>query len=366
MSEFTLGIEEEFQIVDPETRDLKSRIAQLMEASTPLDEVVLRPELHQSVVEVATPVCANIDEARRAVINNRKTAEAIAERVGLRIAAASTHAFARWEDQTISDKERYAKLVDDLQDIARANLIFGLHVHVGVPDRDEAIAIFNSARYFLPHLLALSTSSPFFNGRKTGLKSARTSIFKRLPRTGIPERFASYAEFDAFVRLLVETGSIDDGGRIWWDIRPHPTFSTLEFRICDIPPRLDDVLAIAALIQAIVAKLAWLHRHNQSWNIHRTALMQENKWRAARYGVSRPLIDFGKGAEVPMATLIDELLEFVDDAVDALGSRDAVDGVRRIVREGTSADRQLAVFESSGGKLEAVVDQVLAETIAGF
>ncbi len=365
-SEFTLGIEEEFQIVDPDTRDLKSRIAQLIEVSTTHDEVALQPELHQSVVEVATPVCADIEEARRAVIRNRKMAEATAERVGLRIAASSTHPFARWEDQTISDKERYAKLVDDLQDIARANLIFGLHVHVGVPDREEAIAIFNSARYFLPHLLALSTSSPFFNGRKTGLKSARTSIFKRLPRTGIPERFESYREFESFVKLLVNTGCIDDGGRIWWDLRPHPRFSTLEFRICDLPPRLDDVIAIAALVQAIVAKLAWLHRHNQSWNIHRVALMQENKWRAARYGVSRPMIDFGRRAEVPMAELIDELLEFVNDAVDELGTKDAIDGVRRIAREGTSADRQLAVFESSGGKLEAVVDQVLAETMLGL
>lgn len=364
--EFTLGIEEEFQIIDPVTRDLKSRIAQLMEAKTPLDEVELQPELHQSVVEVATPVCADIKEARRAVEKNRRTAAAIAGRVGLKIAAASTHPFARWQDQVISNKERYAALVDDLQDIARANLIYGMHVHVGIPDRNEAIAIFNSARYFLPHLLALSTSSPFFDGRKTGLKSARTQIFQRLPRTGIPGRFGDYHEFDSFVRTLIDTNCIDDGGRIWWDIRPHSKFSTLEFRICDLPTRVDDVIAIAALVQALVAKLAWLHRRNRAWRVHRTELMNENKWRAARYGVSGKLIDFGLREELSFSSVAEQLLELVDDVVDDLGSRDEIAGIERIVREGTSADRQLAAYEASRGDLRAVVDVVLEDTMAGI
>jgi len=253
-AEFTLGIEEEFQIIDPETRELRCVISELMDSNTPLDEVQLQTELHQSTVEVATDICADITQARSNVVRNRRALARIARRRGLEIGAASTHPFARWEEQTISDSERYLQLVGELQDVARANLIFGMHVHVGIPDREEAIAVYNSARYFLPHLLALSVSSPFFNGRATGLQSTRTMLFKRLPRTGIPERFEDYHEFEKFVHTLVETGCIDDGRRIWWDIRPHPTFDTLEFRVCDLPTRVDHVIAIAAMVQAIVAR----------------------------------------------------------------------------------------------------------------
>ena len=363
---FTLGVEEEFQIIDPYTRNLKCRIAQLMDASTPLDGVELHPELHQSVVEVNTPVCQDIEEVRTAVTNNRIEAARIAHRVGLRLGAASTHPFARWQDQVISNKERYAKLVDDLQDIARANLIYGMHVHVGIEDKDEAIAIFNSARYFLPHLLALSTSSPFFDGRKTGLKSARSNIFQRLPRTGIPGRFNSYHEFEAFVATLVSTGSIDDGARIWWDLRPHSRFSTLEFRICDLPTRVDDVIAITALVQSLVAKLSWLHRNNQSWQNHRFELIRENKWRAARYGCSGPLIDFGKRCEIPFPDIVGEMIGLVSDIADDLGCTKELEHLHTIVAEGTSADRQLRVFEESGGNLEAVVDFILDETVLGL
>ena len=364
--QFTLGVEEEFQIIDPNTRNLKCRIAQLMDASTPLDGVELHPELHQSVVEVNTPICADIKAVRAAVSQNRIDAARIAHRVGLRIGAASTHPFARWQDQVISNKERYAKLVDDLQDIARANLIYGMHVHVGIPDKDEAIAIFNSARYFLPHLLALSTSSPFFDGRNTGLKSARTNIFQRLPRTGIPGRFGSYHEFEAFVATLVSTGSIDDGARIWWDVRPHPLFSTLEFRICDLPTRIDDVVAITALIQALVAKLAWLHRRNQSWQDHRFELIRENKWRAARYGCSGQLIDFGRRCEVPFTDLVAEMIDLVSDVADDLGSTKELEHLHTIAKNGTSADRQLEAFHASNGNLEAVVDSILSETVEGL
>jgi carboxylate-amine ligase len=364
-NEFTLGIEEEFQIIDPKTRELRCVISELMESSAVLGDTQLQTELHQSTVEVATDICADITEARANVIRNRRAVADLAANVGMRIAAASTHPFARWQDQTLSDSERYSQLVGELQDVARANLIFGMHVHVGIPDRDEAIAVYNSARYFLPHFLALSVSSPFFDGRATGLQSSRTSIFQRLPRTGIPERFEDYDQFEKFVTTLVETGCIDNGRRIWWDIRPHPTFDTLEFRICDLPTRVDHVISIAALIQAVVAKLTQIHRQNLSFAIHRTALMNENKWRAARYGVSGALIDLGKHKAVPFRALGEEILEFVDDVVDELGSREEVQGIRDILKDGTSADHQLRVFEETGGDFRAVVDYVLDETMRG-
>ncbi|MCB9652205.1 MAG: carboxylate-amine ligase [Deltaproteobacteria bacterium] len=365
LGEFTLGIEEEYQIVDPQTRELKSAISQMMDAKTPLDTVELQGELHEAVVEVATGICRNVDEAREAVIADRRAAAGIAERVGARIAAASTHPIANWQEQSISTDERYKEIVHDLQDVARANLIYGLHVHVGLPDREEAIAVFNQARYFLPHLLALSTSSPFFNGRKSGLKSTRTLIFKRLPRTGIPEAFASYGELERFVSTLVKTGCIDDARRIWWDIRPHPKFSTLEFRICDLPTQVDEVVAIAGLVQAVVAKLTKLKRKNLTFAAHPVAFIEENKWRAARYGVRGQLIDFGQQTQVPFAELVEDLLDFVDDVLDELGARSVVDTVRRIVADGTSADRQLETYERSGQNLEAVVDQILEETMLG-
>ncbi len=363
--EFTLGIEEEFQIIDPKTRDLCGVVSELVEAQSALDQVSLQHELHQSMVEVATGICHNVKEARRDVISNRRTLARIARRAGMAIGAASTHPFALWEDQQTSEQSRYTALVGELQDMARANLIFGMHIHVGLPDREELIAVYNQARYFLPHLLALSTSSPFWHGRRTGMRSTRTLIFQRLPRTGIPERFESYADFDSFVKTLIKTGCIDDHRRIWWDIRPHPTFDTLEFRICDLPTRVDHVIAIAALAQAIVAKLAALHRKNLSFASHRAAMMNENKWRAARYGVGGQLIDFRKASAAPFASLTDEILEFVDDVVDDLGSRDEVmNGIPEILRDGTSADQQLAVYKESGSH-EAVVDYILEETLSG-
>ena len=364
--EFTLGIEEEFQIIDPDTGELRCVVSELIESNTALDEVQLQRELHQSMVEVATGICANIKEARRDVCRNRRAVARIAERVGMRIGAASTHPFSRWQEQTISDSDRYLDLVGEFQDVARANLIFGMHVHVGIPDRDEAIAVFNSARYFLPHFLALSTSSPFWGGRKTGLQSTRTLIFKRLPRTGIPGRFESYGAFERFVSTLVQCGCIDDGRRIWWDIRPHPTFATLEFRVCDLPTDIDHVIAIAALIQAVVAKLTRLHRMNLSFNVHRTDLMNENKWRAARYGVGGDLIDLGEGCQKSFAALTGELLEFVDDVVDDLDSRAECQSVLEIVKNGTSADRQLEIYESSGGSYKAVVDDIVERTCEGL
>jgi carboxylate-amine ligase len=361
--DFTIGVEEEFQIIDPRSRELKSLITQMIEANTPLDEISLQPELHQSVVEVATGICADVQAVRREVLKNRRQAHRIAERVGVRIGAASTHPFSSWEDQQISPKERYIQSVEEMQDAARGNLIFGLHVHIGIEDKDLLMAVYNSARYFLPHLLALSCSSPFFDGRKTGLRSTRTLIFKRLPRTGIPERFWSWAEFESFINTLVKTRCIDDGRRVWWDLRPHPTYSTLEFRVCDLPTLAEDTVTIAAAAQAVSAKLAWLHRKNLTFNLHRVGMMDENKWRAARYGVKGKLIDWGKKEEVPFIHLAEELVQFCSEVVDDLGSRKELDGILRIAETGTSADRQLEAYERSGGDLRAVVDHILEETM---
>ncbi len=363
--DLTLGVEEEFQIIDPETRELKNVISEMIESQTHLDDITLQPELHQSVVEVATGICEDVQAVRRDVVKNRRQAALIAERVGVKIAAASTHPFSLWEHQDISDKERYIQSVEEMQDAARGNLIFGLHVHVGITDKDLAIDVYNQARYFLPHLLALSTSSPFFNGRKTGMASARTLVFKRLPRTGIPERFHSYVEFENFINTLVETGCIDNGRRVWWDLRPHPTYSTLEFRICDLPTLVDDVVSIAALVQAICAKMIRLRKANLSFNPYRVGMLEENKWRAARYGVKGKLIDWGKKKEIPFVDLAEQLIEFVDEVLDELGSRAEVEHILNIVKHGTSADRQLEVFERTGGDLKAVVDSILAETMQG-
>src|SRR2546425_5130787 len=359
--QFTLGIEEEFQIVDPETRELRSHVAEILEEGRMLLGEQIKPEMIQSQVEVGTGICKNIQEARADISRLRSIIASLAGKNGLKIVAASTHPISRWQDQKIFDDERYELLIEELQTVARSLLIFGLHVHVGIADRDRQIHIMNASRYFLPHVLALTTSSPFWVGHNTGLKSYRSEIFKKFPRTDIPDYFGSYSEFNNYVDLLLKTGCIDKPKKIWWDVRPHPHFPTLEFRICDIPSRVDEVIAIAALIQAIVAKLYKLYRMNMGFRLYRRALIQENKWRAVRWGLDGKLIDFGKQTEVPVRDLILELLAFVDDVVDELGSRKELDYIHQILEGGTSADRQLRTYERTGD-FNAVVDQLIAET----
>jgi carboxylate-amine ligase len=361
---FTIGVEEEFQIIDPMTCELRSHVMQLVSAASPdiLDQV--KHEMHQSIVETGTRICENVGELRIEMHRTRGELVAAAERVGLQVAAAGTHPFSSWIDQVISEGERYKNIVEELQQLARSLLIFGMHIHVAMPDKQTTIDMMNMVRYFLPHLLALSTSSPFWMGRNTGLKSFRTTVFRRFPRTGVPEQFESWSEYENFVNLLVKLNCIDNGKKIWWDVRPHPTFGTLEFRMCDVTTKIEEAVAIAALTQAIVVKLHRLYTHNQSWRVYRRALIEENKWRAARYGIDGKLIDFGKEQEVAMRQLIPELLELVDDVVDDLGSRSAVEYVRTMLREGTSAERQLRVFEQTGD-LKAVVRHIVAETRAG-
>ena len=361
---FTIGVEEEFQIIDPATCELRSHVMQIVSAASPdiLDQV--KHEMHQSIVETGTRICENVSELRIEMHRTRGELVAAAERAGLQVAAAGTHPFSSWIDQVISPGERYQHIVEELQQLARSLLIFGMHVHVAMPDKQTTIDIMNMARYFLPHLLALSTSSPFWMGRNTGLKSFRTTVFRRFPRTGVPEQFESWSEYENFVNLLVKLNCIDTGKKIWWDVRPHPTFGTLEFRMCDVTTRIEEAVAIAALTQAIVVKLYRLYTSNQSWRVYRRALIEENKWRAARYGIEGKLIDFGKEAEVPMRELIPELLELVDDVVDDLGSRSAVEYINTMLREGTSAERQLRVFQESGD-LKEVVRHLVAETKRG-
>jgi len=360
--QFTLGIEEEFQIVDPKTRELRSHVSEFLDEGKMLLGEQIKPEMIQSMIEVGTGICKDIHEARADISRLRGIISSLARKKGLEIVAASTHPISRWQDQKIFDDERYEVLVQELQSVARSLLIFGLHVHVGMADRERGIHIMNAARYFLPHVLALTTSSPFWMGLNTGLKSYRSEVFKQFPRTDIPDHFDSYSSFERYVQLLVKTKCIDDGKKIWWDVRPHPFFPTLEFRVCDIPTRVDDTIAIAALFQAIVAKLNKLIDKNLGFRLYRRILLQENKWRAVRWGLDGKMIDFGKQKEVPVRDLILELLEFVDDVLDDLGSRKEVEHIHTILERGTSADEQLQVYRETND-LKAVVDRLIERTM---
>ncbi|TMC74988.1 MAG: carboxylate-amine ligase [Chloroflexi bacterium] len=338
----TIGIEEEFQIVDAEGQ-LRSHSETLLAAAKPRLGEQIKLEMMQSVIEAGTKICADISEARSEVATLRGTLAALLQPAGLRIASAGTHPFSHWQEQQVTEHERYKVLEEELQDVIRELLIFGLHVHVGIDDPER---------------------SPFWLTRNTGLKSYRQVIWGRFPRTGIPPEFASYDEFENFVELLIKTKSIDNGRKIWWDLRPHAFYPTIEFRVCDAATRIEETLCLAALIQAICAKLLVLREKNQGFRRYSPNLIQENKWRAMRGGMDAKLIDFGKQTEVPMKDLTIELLEFVDDVVDALGSRKEVDYLETIAREGTSADRQIRAWKESG-HLHAVVDLVARETVAG-
>jgi glutamate---cysteine ligase / carboxylate-amine ligase len=363
---FSIGIEEEYQTIDPETRDLRSHIASeiLPKAKLALQEAV-KAEMHQSVIEVGTRVCRDIKEARENIQSLRREMISLASEHDMLLAAASTHPFSDWKLQEIYPDERYHRVVEDMQLIARANLVFGLHVHIGIEDRNTAIHIMNSMRYFLPHILALSTNSPFWMGMDTGFKSYRVKVFERFPRTGIPDTFANWSDYENFVALLVKTKCIDNGKKIWWDIRPHPFFDTLEVRVCDIPMRLDETIAIAALIQATMAMLYKLHASNKSYRIYGRALISENKFRASRYGLDGKLIDFGKEEEVPVRDLMLEYLELINDAVEELGSGKEINYIHEMLKMGTGADRQLKVYRENDKDLKKVVDYMVAETREG-
>ena len=351
---FTLGVEEEYMVLDPETRELKSHEQKIVSEGQKVIKDKVKAEMHQAVVEVGTDICQNIDEAYHDVLALRKTISQIAGDLGLWVGASGTHPFSHWERQLITDHIRYNEIVNELQEAARSNLIFGLHVHVGMEDRKMAIHIANSARYFLPHVYALSTNSPFWEGRLTGYKSFRTKVFDKFPRTGIPDHFQSIEAYDNYVNLLVKTNCIDNAKKIWWDLRVHPFFNTVEFRICDVPMTVDETIAIAALFQSICAKLYKLRSQNMNFISYHRALINENKWRASRYGIDGSLIDFGKEAEVNTRVLIYELLEFVEDVLDPLGNRHAVAYIHKMMERGTGADRQLTVYNERQSLVDVV------------
>jgi glutamate---cysteine ligase / carboxylate-amine ligase len=362
---FTLGIEEEYMVIDPGTRELKSHEQKIVHEGQKIIKDKVKAEMHQAVVEVGTDICQDIDEAFEDVSNLRKTISEVAQGLGFAMGAAGTHPFSHWESQLITDHARYNEIVNELQEAARSNLIFGLHVHVGMDTREMANHIANSTRYFLPHIYALSTNSPFWEGRLTGYKSFRTKVFDKFPRTGIPESFDSIEAYDNYVKLLMKTNCIDNAKKIWWDLRVHPFFNTVEFRICDVPMTVEETIAIATLFQAVCAKIYKLRLQNLNFIQYSRALINENKWRASRYGIDGYMIDFGKEEETQTRVLISELLDFIDDVVDDLGSRHRLSGVHKILESGTGADRQLAVYEKTR-HLPSVMDHIQEQFLAGL
>ena len=361
---FTIGIEEEYQVVDPETRELRSYITQILEEGQQILREQIKPEMHQSIIEVGTRPCRTIAEARVEVVRLRGSIAALAARNNLKIIAAGTHPISSWVDQEITPFDRYKGVVAEMQQLALQLLIFGMHVHIGMPNNDVAIELMNVARYILPHLLALSTSSPFWMGRNTGFKSYRSAIFSNFPRTGVPPSFSSYSEYTNYVNLLIHTNSIDNAKKIWWDLRPHPTFGTLEFRVCDIATRVDECIALAATIQAFIVKFYQMFEDNTTFRVYRRALIMENKWRAQRYGMEGKLIDFGKRKDIDAKALAYEMVSFVDDVLDELGTRKEVEYLMYIADHGSSADRQLRIFQETND-LRAVVDNLIVETMEG-
>lgn len=349
---FTLGVEEEYMVLDPATYELKSHEQRIVQEGQKIIKDKVKAEMHQAVVEVGTDICYDIDEAYNDVSLLRKTVWEIAGNLDLTLGAAGTHPFSHWKSQLITDHVRYNEIINELQEAARSNLIFGLHVHVGMESREIANHIANSTRYFLPHIYALSTNSPFWVGRTTGYKSYRTKVFEKFPRTGIPDAFESIEAYDNYVKMLIKTNCIDNAKKIWWDLRVHPFFNTVEFRICDVPMTADETITIAALFQAICARIYMLRSKNLNFIQYSRALINENKWRASRYGLDGHLIDFGKQEEVNTRALIYELLDFLDPVVDHLGSRHRIDYVHKILEGGTGADRQLAVLEKTNSLFE--------------
>jgi carboxylate-amine ligase len=366
---FTLGIEEEYLLVDLETLDLVSAPQALMDACTEALEGQVSPEFLQCQIEIGTKVCADIAAARADLRHLRTTVAECARRFGLAPIAASCHPFADWKTQHHTDKERYNALQHDLAGVARRMLICGMHVHVGVEGQEARIDLMNQLSYFLPHLLALSTSSPFWQGQDTGLASYRLTVFDNLPRTGLPPQLNSWSAYERTTGVLVDLGIIEDTTKIWWDLRPSFRFPTLETRICDVPCRMEDTLTLAAVIQCLTRMLWRLSRLNQRWRAYDSFLLGENRWRAQRYGVREGMIDFGAGAIKPFDALAEELVGLLAEDADALGCVAEVERVREIVAQGTGADRQRAVHEArleAGDTPEAAMRAVVRHLVEEF
>jgi carboxylate-amine ligase len=348
-------MEEEYLVVDRETRDLVAEPpSALLDRGLAETDGLLTPEFLQSQLEVGTRKCASVPEAAAEIRELRRVLSRVADEFGYAIIAASTHPFGDWTAQRFTAKERYDQLAQDHGVVARRMLICGMHVHVGIDDDELRVDLMDQAMYFLPHLLALSTSSPFWHGYPTGLRSYRLSIFDGMPRTGLPEAFDSWAEYQRHVGVLIAAGQIEDASKIWWDLRPSGRFPTLEMRIADMCTTAAHGASVAAAFQSILAMLWQLKRDNQRWRSYSPMLIQENRWRAQRYGIDEGLIDFGLGEVVPCAELIEELLELLTSAGERLGCLDELHGVRSIIRDGTSAHRQMAVYDAA---LEAGAEQ---------
>jgi carboxylate-amine ligase len=372
--EFTIGIEEEYLVVDRETRDLFNKPPREMWQA--LNDVLgsqVTHEFLQAQIEVGTKVCARVSEARDDLASLRRDLSKVVSEYGAAIIASSTHPFANWAQQETTPDPRYIRIQADYQQVARQLVICGMHVHVGIEDDHLRIDLMNQVRYFLPHLLALSCSSPFWDGALTGLQAYRLVIFQNLPRTGMPEEFVSWGEYERHVDILVSAGLIEDASKLWWDIRPSSRYPTLEMRISDVCTRLDDAMTVAALYQSLLGYLYRLRRNNQRWRVYSPGIIEENVWRAQRYGTTGTLVDFGKGALVPFPDLVEEMIEVVaQDAVE-FGVRDEVRHARAIVSDGTSAQRQVRAYESAldaGASeheaLQAVVDELIVDTLHGI
>ena len=372
--QFTLGVEEEYLLVDLETRGLVvDPPKSVLSGCKKVLGKQVSTELLRSQIEVGTKVCKNVQEARADLARLRSTVIEVAERHGLAPIACSTHPFSRWSDQKHTKTKRYKSLTEELQDAARRLVICGMHVHVGIGDDALRIDLMNQMTYFLPHLLALSCSSPYWDGRDTGLKSYRLTVFDALPRTGLPERFQSFAEYERHVAILVNAGLIEDATKIWWDIRPSARYPTLETRIMDVCTRMDDAITLAAMLACILRMLYRLRLDNQRWRMYMMMLVRENRWRAMRYSFDEGLIDFAKGTVVPFADLLEEILELTSEDAEALGCEAEIGAARNILSRGTSAHRQLKAYElaTATGKSEddalvAVVDTLIEDTREGL
>jgi carboxylate-amine ligase len=365
--DFTLGIEEEFQMVERETGQLSSRIHSILPKAVPVLGGHVKAEVQQSTVELVSDVLPNVAAARRHMSDLRARLAQVLAGEGLALISAGTHPCALWQDQKTTEDERYAILEEEFQDASRSILVYGLHIHIGIEDPELAIALMNQARSWLPHLLALSTNSPFWAGRLTGIKSYRSVVWRRIFRSGIPTVFSSRHDFDHYVQRLIRAGHIDNGRRIWWDIRPHTTYPTLEFRICDMPATLDDTIALAALCQALIAKLSWLHQRHLTMHVLPRHFIEEHKWHASRYGLDAMVFDFVQERQLTMRESIGELLDLVDDVVDDLGSRREILYLRTLLSSpsGTGADRQIQLYKQTGSTTD-VLRYLIQQTMRGI
>jgi carboxylate-amine ligase len=364
---FTLGIEEEYQMVDRLSGKLRPCIQTILEKGYPIFGEQIKPEQHQSMVELISDILPDIPAARKEMSALRAKLARLVETEGLALISAGTHPAALWREEPISPYERYARLEADYEDATRSNLVFGLHIHIGIEDRERAVALMNQLRTWLPHLLALSTNSPFWAGRLSGLKSYRCVVWRSSMRSGIPEVFPSWRDVDTYIQTLVQMGCITDGKMIWWDIRPHSFFPTIEFRICDMPATFDDMIALAALCQALVAKLSWLSERGLMTPVLPAHFIEENKWRAIRWGLDAEALDFVQGRRLSMRESIHELLDFVDDVLDDLGSRNEINYLRALLTSprGTGADQQIALYQQTGS-IDAVIRLLMQQTMQGI